>query len=190
MDLKINLPNHKSHERIQSRIWGNELGDDDSHLYLQKIFIAWPMFCDWSHPSLHKLQLHCHGITQHLSVRLSLYPSHMWSMWSPLGPNLAGPLLILYVWLCPMVNCSSLHLSLPFIFLLFSNILAMGPLHQNNLCETHRSPNSMYRSMVFIDDSPNDAVTSEIMTRSNEKAKCMIYNCLFTDLLHAFLCVI
>lgn len=94
----------------------------------------------------------CHNITQHLSVRLSLYPSHMWPMWSPLA-NLAGPLLKLYVWLCPMVNCSSLHLSLPFILLLFSNILAMGPLHQNRSVWNTPISNSMYMSMVFIDDS-------------------------------------
>lgn len=94
----------------------------------------------------------CHGITQHLSARLSLYPAHMWLMWSPLA-NLAGQLLILYAWLCPMVNCSSMHLSLPFIFLLFCNILAMGPLHQNRSVWNTPISNSMYMSMVFIDDS-------------------------------------
>ncbi len=153
MDLKNKpFPIIKSHERIQSRIWGNELGDDDSHLYLQKIFIAWPMFCDGVIRPFISSGYICHGITQHPLGQAQLYPSHMWPMWSPLA-NLVGPLLILYMWLCPMVNCSSLHLSLPFIFLLFSNILAMGPLHQIDLCETRQSKTVWIWAWYLIDDS-------------------------------------
>lgn len=125
-----------------SKTWRNRKGNDDRHLYLGKIFIAWPMFVVGAIRPFISSSFICQCITQHPQVRFSLYPSHIWPMWSPLA-NLAGPLLILYVWLCPMVNLSSLHLSLPFIFLLFCNILATGPSHRNRSARNPQISNGL-----------------------------------------------